>query len=106
MSIMTSRFAEIRRYPSAVAGLVVIGALIILSVYTLIAVPYDHAIYLWRGGESVWIDYPRNAAPAWFNLFPGVNLPTTMIIQSKDQPNSKVHGRKRRLQRSPYRPSR
>ena len=40
-----------------------------LSVYTVFAIPYRQAIQLWRGGENLWIENPRNAAPAWFNLF-------------------------------------
>lgn len=89
MNMLLRRFSELRRYPSAIAGLLLIAGLIVLSAYTLIAIPYDQAIHLWRGGEAVWIDNPRNAAPAWYNLFPGVNLPTTTIVQSKDRPETK-----------------
>lgn len=90
MSMLLRRMAEIRRYPSAIAGLILISGLVILSAYTLITLPYDEAINLWRGGENVWIENPRNAAPAWYNLLPGVNLPTTTIVYSKERPESKA----------------
>ncbi|MCB0114264.1 MAG: ABC transporter permease [Caldilineaceae bacterium] len=56
-----------------------------MSAYTIIAVPYDEAISLWRGGDSVWIDTPRNAEPSWVNLWPGVNKPETLIFSSSDE---------------------
>lgn len=55
-------FAELLRYPSAVAGLAILAALVALSVYAVVAIPYDEAIRLWRG---VWIENPRNARPVW-----------------------------------------
>ncbi len=89
MSALAKRFGEIRRYPSAIVGLILILALFVVSIYTLIAIPYDRAIHLWRGGETVWGDNPRNAGPAWFNIFPGVNLPTTMVLDSGQMPETK-----------------
>ncbi len=44
---------EITRYPSAVAGLVIILALVAVSIYALITIPYSEAIRLWRGGAEV-----------------------------------------------------
>ncbi|MGD8794625.1 MAG: ABC transporter permease subunit, partial [Anaerolineae bacterium] len=72
------------QYPSAIAGFLVIVLLILLAVYTLIAIPYDEAIRLWRGGEDVWYDSPKNARPAWFNLFRRTKEPETIVIDSAE----------------------
>ncbi|MBM3128865.1 MAG: ABC transporter permease [Chloroflexi bacterium] len=75
---------ELTHYRSAVLGLCIIGALIALSIYTVVTIPYDEAIRRWRAGEELWGDYPRNAVPEWFNLFAGNSLPTTRVMNSKD----------------------
>jgi peptide/nickel transport system permease protein len=80
---------ELRRYPSAVAGLVIILALIAVAIYTLIKIPYNEAIRLWRGGEEVWYKYPKNAQPEWINLFRSVDLPKTFFLSSTDGTASK-----------------
>ncbi|MEN3009544.1 MAG: ABC transporter permease [Candidatus Bipolaricaulaceae bacterium] len=74
-----ARLKELRRYPSAVIGLVVVGLLVLMSIYALIRYPYSEAIRLWRAGELTWIENPRNAAPFWYNWF-GVDLPTTVKV--------------------------
>ncbi len=51
--------------------------LITLSVYTVVALPYDSTIRLWRGEGGVWLETPRNAQPYWVNYF-GQNLPETI----------------------------
>ncbi|MFQ5857478.1 MAG: ABC transporter permease [Anaerolineae bacterium] len=76
-------------YPSAIAGLMIIAALIGLALYAVIAIPYSEAIELWRGGEGIWLETPRNAMPRWVNLFPGVNLPETLVLSSQDDQASK-----------------
>ncbi len=70
---------ELREYPSAIAGLLIIGLVVGLAAYTLVTMPYAEAIRLWRGGEDVWQDYPKNASPAWTNLFRGPDLPSTTV---------------------------
>jgi len=62
-------FRELRKYPSSMAALVIILGLVAVSIYALIAIPYDEAIRLWRGGEEVWYQNPRNAPPIWTNWF-------------------------------------
>lgn len=74
---------EMRGYPSAIAGLVVISVLVVIAVYTLITIPYSEAIRLWRGGEDIWQDYPRTAAPEWTNWFARVKQPTTIVLDSR-----------------------
>ncbi|MCS7220855.1 MAG: ABC transporter permease [Anaerolineae bacterium] len=75
---------ELRHYPSAILGLAVILALIAFSLYTLITIPYQEAITLWRGGAEIWYRLPRNAPPAWINYFRGKQLPNTIILHSAE----------------------
>ena len=83
---------ELAAYPSAVVGLVIILALVGISIYTVISMPYKEAIRLWRGGEDVWYDTPKNAAPAWFNLFRKADLPETITMSSQDDSVDKSTG--------------
>jgi peptide/nickel transport system permease protein len=64
-------------------GLVIITALIALSIYTVIAIPYSEGMRLWRGGEDIWIENPRNARPRWVNFFLKERLPQTIIVESQ-----------------------
>jgi peptide/nickel transport system permease protein len=80
---MKTLFDELKRYPSAMAGLVVIAALICISIYTVIAIPYNEAIRLWRGAGNTWDDIPKNAQPAWVNFFRKSKLPETLILDTQ-----------------------
>lgn len=73
------RVNELRRYPSAVAGFLIIGALILMAVYAVIRIPYSEAIRLWQAGEVIWLENPRYAAPRWINWF-GANQPETIVL--------------------------
>ena len=73
---------EMARYPSAVVGLVIIVALIGASVYAVIAIPYDEMIELWRGSTDV--RNPKIASPTWVNFFRKNDLPSTIILNSRD----------------------
>ena len=75
------RLRELRRYPSAMVGIGVIFLLCFMSIYAMIRYPYQEAIALWRAGETVWLEVPRNAAPKWFNWF-GADLPETIKLSS------------------------
>lgn len=74
---------EIFRYPTAIAGVIIILILIGISIYTVVAIPYDQAISLWRGGEQDWYRNPKNAAPIWYNWFRKDKLPETITLSSK-----------------------
>ncbi len=74
---------ELTHYRSALLGLLIIGGLLAIALYTVITIPYDEAIQRWRAGEEMWGDYPRNAVPEWFRLFAGNSLPTTLILDSQ-----------------------
>ena len=64
-------------------GSVIITALIVLSIYTVIAIPYSEGMRLWRGGEDIWIENPRNARPSWVNFFLKERLPQTIIVNTQ-----------------------
>lgn len=78
---MGNLLKTIARYPSAAAGLAIITALVVVSITTVVAIPYGQVIDLWRGGEQ-WQDNPTNASPAWSNLFRDVKLPRTIKVSS------------------------
>jgi len=84
MNSIKRTLKELFRYPSALAGLIIILLLIALSVYTLIAVPYNQAIRLWRGESKDWYNSPKYAVPTWFNFFREDKLPKTIIVKSSD----------------------
>lgn len=83
-------WAKISPYPTAATGSVIILGLLAVALYTLIAIPYNRAIGLWRGGDY-WAAYPKNAQPVWSNLFRREKLPETIDINSQGDGSS--HGR-------------
>jgi peptide/nickel transport system permease protein len=83
MSRLLTRLRALRHYPSLAAGLILILFFFVLSIYAVIAIPYSEAIALWRGGPGVWDLYPRNAEPAWFDLFTRDKLARTIVLSSK-----------------------
>jgi peptide/nickel transport system permease protein len=84
MNQLRKNFKELLRYPSAIAGALIILALVAVSIYALVAIPYDEAIRLWRGGEDVWYMNPKNVPPEWINLFRSEKLPTSFVLDSSD----------------------
>jgi peptide/nickel transport system permease protein len=84
MKNLQRTFQELLRYPSALVGLIMISSLLLLSVYAVIAIPYDEAVRLWRGGQEVWYKTPKNAPPAWTNYFRQDKLPDTLVLNSTD----------------------
>jgi peptide/nickel transport system permease protein len=74
----------LRRYPSAMIGLIIIGILMIVAVYAVIAIPYQEAVSLWRGDDNVWMRNPRNALPEWVNVFRSDDLPPTLTFDSAE----------------------
>ncbi len=77
--------SELRAYPSAVFGMFIIAMLLALAVFSIFAIPYGEAKRLWGAGPGVWEKTPQYARPAWFNWFPGVNLPRTIIVNSDSE---------------------
>ncbi|MCI2424797.1 ABC transporter permease [Candidatus Acetothermia bacterium] len=81
---MKQGLRQLMRYPAAAIGLAIIVILVVVAIYTVIAIPYNEAIRLWRGGGGLWAEYPKNAWPEWINLLPGENRPTTIILCSTE----------------------
>jgi peptide/nickel transport system permease protein len=90
MNALKNSIREIFRYPSAIAGTVVILLLVALAVYAMISIPYEKAIQLWRGGEDVWYQNPKTAPPAWFNVFSAKKLPVSFAVDSAKGQMEKV----------------
>ena len=63
MKTIQKTVREFMKYPSALIGFVIILILAIVSIYTVIAIPYDKVIRLWRGGDDVWFATPQTAQP-------------------------------------------
>lgn len=76
---------ELRRYPSAIAGLIILAFFVGFSVYTVFALPYSEAVRLWRGGPGVWDEQPRRAAPVWYDYFTKKKLPRTIVVALEDE---------------------
>jgi peptide/nickel transport system permease protein len=76
---------ELARYPSAIAGLIIIAGLVVLAVYTVVTIPYSEAIRLWRGGGGIWDENPKNAQPLWVNWLRRDKLPETIVLNSRSQ---------------------
>lgn len=74
------------QYPSAVAGLVIVIGFIIISLVTIIVMPYDKAVSLWRGDQNVWYKTPKEVPPAWFNWFSQKKLPETISFDTRVSP--------------------
>lgn len=84
MKKIASFFQQIRSYPSAVIGMIIIGLLLAISIITPIVIPYSEATRLWRGGENVWRENPTFAWPLWYNWFTDRDLPATIAFRSVD----------------------
>jgi peptide/nickel transport system permease protein len=85
VSAFLRNLKEFWRYPSAVIGLAIILMLLVVAVYAIITIPYSEAVRLWRGGEEVWYTSPRTALPTWTNLFRREKLPSTIVVNSRDE---------------------
>jgi peptide/nickel transport system permease protein len=84
MLALLAQLKQIRQYPSAIVGSIIVGMLLLVAIITPIVMPYSEAIALWRGGDDVWAEYPRNAWPVWQNWFSQVKRPETIIFRSAD----------------------
>jgi peptide/nickel transport system permease protein len=84
MKAFLRSFKEITRYPTAVIGMVMILFLVILSIVTVITIPYNEAITIWRGSEETTYRNPKNAPPAWLNWFTQDKKPESFAISTAD----------------------
>jgi peptide/nickel transport system permease protein len=84
MERFSRNIREISRYPSAIGGALIILFLLGLSIYTVITIPYQEAIRLWRGGQDVWYHNPPTVPPVWINYFRRDKLPETFTLLSEE----------------------
>jgi peptide/nickel transport system permease protein len=84
MKTLKNSFRELLRYPSAILGLIIILFLLGVAVYALVTIPYSEAVRLWRGGEDVWYQNPKYAAPSWFNYFTSKKEPLSFAVNTAD----------------------
>jgi len=85
MNAFKNTLTEIRRYPSAIFGVTIIILLVIASIVIMIAMPYNEAIRLWRGGEGIWYRNPKTAPPVWTNWFSKQDLPSSYYFSEEDE---------------------
>jgi peptide/nickel transport system permease protein len=90
MKTLLRTLREFQRYPSAIAGVAIILVLVGVAIYALVAIPYSKAITLWRGGEDIWYQNPKQVPPAWINLFRRDKLPVSFVLNSADGTAEKV----------------
>src|SRR5574341_985421 len=81
---------ELLKYPSAIAGLIMILTLLGVAAYAVISMPYAEAIRLWRGDETTWIENPKTAWPVWYDWIVGKNLPQTIVMNSAEGEGTKT----------------
>lgn len=81
---------QMKQYPSAIAGIILIGLFVGLAIFAMVTMPLGEAINLWRGSDNVWQYTPRNASPAWLNLWPGNNKPLTMDFDTRTMPEART----------------
>lgn len=72
------------RHPGVLAGSLIVLALMAVSVYTLVQMPYQDALRRWRGDNFVWLRNPVNALPVWVNWFRKDDLPESVEIRADD----------------------
>ncbi len=74
---------QLTMYKSALLGMGILAFLIIISIYTVVTIPYEEAVRLWRTGEDRLLDNPRQAQPSWVNYFSAKKLPETRILDTQ-----------------------
>jgi peptide/nickel transport system permease protein len=84
MTALKSSMQKLFYYPSAVLGLFVVFLLVLLAIYAMVKIPYNEAIRLWRGGEAVWYQNPKFAAPAWINYFSSEKYAESFAVNTDD----------------------
>lgn len=91
MNTIKKGLREITQYPSAIFGSIFVFLLIVLAIFAMIKIPYTEAIRLWRGGEDVWYQNPKNVPPVWYNWFSKQKLPESFAVRGgEDEDFSKV----------------
>jgi peptide/nickel transport system permease protein len=90
MKALRRNLQELFKYPSAVAGGIIILILVLISIYALVTIPYGRAIVLWRGGEDVWYQNPKLVPPEWINFFRAKKEPVSFRLNATNTTDTKV----------------
>ena len=92
MSGIKKIFKELKNFPTAIVGLVIITILIIVALLTIIFIPYSEAKKQWRGDEAAVYLNPMNARPTWTNLLRKDKWPESfnLIFSESDEVTYKV----------------
>lgn len=72
---MRSFWKDIKQYPTAIVGLILLTLVIGMAFYTMITIPYEEAVILWRGDEADTYRQPEKVPPTWVNAFRSDKLP-------------------------------
>jgi len=80
---LVSFLKRLARRPSAAVGLGIILVLMVVSLATVVILPYDRMITLWRESDDLWARNPASAPPVWINAFRKDDLPTTVRMQTR-----------------------
>lgn len=82
---------ELRRYPSAVAGLLLILVFVAGSAYAVLALPYLEIGSQWHAsGLTGRLTVPKNVPAVWVNWFRRYDLPSTILDSSQGGTISKT----------------
>ncbi|MEM0361722.1 MAG: ABC transporter permease [Sulfolobales archaeon] len=81
MSMVKTVARSMLRYKSLLLGSAIITAFIFISIYAVIAIPYDEAVKMWNNLDY-WEDNPKLAFPSWVNIFLGRKLPESIVLDS------------------------
>jgi peptide/nickel transport system permease protein len=71
-----------RRSKSGMAGVLILLALVLMSVYAAVAVPLE-SFRQWNN-PTIWIDLPKSAAPEWTSLGLGPKMPPHIVLGLDD----------------------
>jgi peptide/nickel transport system permease protein len=72
---------EFRRSKSGIAGAAILLGLIIMTLYSVVAIPLES--YRQWNNPNFWIDLPKSAAPAWTNIS-GHRVPEHIVMDESD----------------------
>jgi peptide/nickel transport system permease protein len=81
---LLARLRDLRRYPALATGLILIFLFFVVSIYTVIAIPYGEAVEAWRDPTERF-DSPRFARPVWFDWFTSDALPRTILLSLESE---------------------
>lgn len=92
MSAFFRSLRQLKSYPSAIGGILIIFLLVSVAIYAVVTIPYSEAIRLWRGGEDVWGESPKLAAPVWVDWFNKGKMSRSFVLSTTEGTAAKVTG--------------